>query len=102
MWDTKNNIYENEEDDKIAFIDSSRMMKKIQIIRTTQTVEHEITGKSRGISVLVNKSKAQCSVIGYEIFNLCRLILDAPLIIKMKRSIIFLGTIAKVTRQKNM
>jgi len=38
------------------------MMKKLKIIRTTQTVENEITGKSRRISVLVNMSKAQRSV----------------------------------------
>ena len=81
-------------------------MKKLQIIHTTKTVENDEIGKSRRIAVLVNISTEQkfrlvFSLIGYEIFNSWRLILDAPLIIRMKCIIIFLGTLARVMRQQN-
>jgi len=50
------------------------MMKKLQIIHTTKTVENDEIGKSRRIAVLVNISTEQqfrlvFSLIGYEIFN---------------------------------
>ena len=83
------------------------MVKKLQIIRTMKTVQNDITGKSREIAVLVNMSTAQefrlvLSFIGYEIFSALRLILDAPLIIRMNCSIPFFGTLGRVMRQQNM
>ena len=50
------------------------MMKKLQIVRTTKTVENDITGKSRRTAILVNASTVQqfrlvLSVMDYEIFN---------------------------------
>jgi hypothetical protein len=50
-----------------VFIQNSRMVKKLQIISTTTTVQNEITGKSRRIEVLVNSAAIQARTFCYRL-----------------------------------